>query len=141
MGLSMIDKLTNYLMPMEKVAQKEQLESVFDDARGRKLSNLHVHTNQAVKLKVLIVSKAKFDDVHTYADYLKANKTVLLNLAGIDQETQNAIKDFMNGVCYTLVGNVQRVADYVFIYTPSNVVIEKELYAYSVPAYVKPKLE
>lgn len=47
----------------------------------------------------------------------------------------------MNGVCYVLSGNVQRIADSVFIYTPPNVDIDKELYAYSVPAYVKPKSE
>ena len=141
MGLSMIDKLTNYLMPMEKVAQNEQLIGDIDDTHGRKPVNLYVHTNQSAKLKVLIVSPAKFDDVRMYADHLKANITVVVNLTSIEMDVQNSIRDFMNGVCYVLAGNVQRIADSVFIYTPVNVEIDKEIYAFSVPTYIKPKTE
>ena len=143
MGLSMIDKLTNYLIPMEKTTQKEQeqLVSEFDDVHGRKAVNLYVHTNLSEKLKVLIVSPAKMEDVRMYADHLKANIIVVVNLTCIEMDMQDTIKDFMNGVCYVLDGNVQRIADSVFIYTPVNVDIDKELYAYSVPTYVKPKLE
>jgi len=137
----MIDKLTNYLMPMEKVAQNEQLIGDIDDTHGRKPVNLYVHTNQSAKLKVLIVSPAKFDDVRMYADHLKANITVVVNLTSIEMDVQNSIRDFMNGVCYVLAGNVQRIADSVFIYTPVNVEIDKEIYAFSVPTYVKPKTE
>lgn len=141
MGLSVIDKLTNYLMPMEKVAQKEELVAEVDNNQGRKPVSLYVHTNQSAILKVLIVSPAKLDDMHMYADHLKANITVVINLTSIEIDKQNTIKDFMNGVCYVLDGNVQRIADAVFIYTPVNVDIDKELYAYSVPTYVKNKPE
>ena len=141
MGLSMLDKLTNYLMPMEKVAQKEEPVAEIHDNHGRKPVNLYVHTNQSAALKVLIVSPAKLDDMHMYADHLKANITVVINLTSIEMDMQNTIKDFMNGVCYVLDGNVQRIADSIFIYTPFNVDIDKELYAYSVPTYVKPKFE
>ena len=141
MGLSMIDKLTNYLNPMDKMEQKEQMVSEFDSNHVRKPVNLHLHTNQSKNLKVLIVSPAKFDDVRMYADHLKANITVVVNLSSIEIDLQDAIKDFMNGVCYVLDGNVQRIADSVFIYAPVNVQIDKELYAYSVPTYVKPKFD
>ena len=141
MGLSMIDKLTNYLNPMDKMAQTEQILSEFESAHKRKSVNLHVHTNQSGNLKVLIVSPVKFDDVRICADHLKANITVVVNLMSIELDMQDAIKDFMNGVCYILDGNVQRIADSVFIYTPVNVEIDKEIYAFSVPTYIKPKTE
>ncbi|WP_378956399.1 cell division protein SepF [Pelosinus sp. sgz500959] len=141
MALSMIDKLTNYLMPVEGVGHQEKQVEEVDTAQGSKLVSLSVHSNQSAKLKVLIVSAAKYDDVRKYADHLKANIAVVINLVGVDVDTQNAIKDFMNGVCYIVAGNVQRIADCVFMYTPADVDIEKELYAYSVPAYVKPKFE
>ena len=126
---------------MERMAQKEQLVTEFDGAHKRKPVNLYLHTNQSENLKVLIVSPAKFDDVRMYADHLKANITVVVNLTSIEKDMQDSIKDFMNGVCYILAGNVQRIADSVFIYAPVNVDIDKELYAYSVPTYVKPKFE
>lgn len=141
MALSMIDKLTNYLMPTEGVAQKEKPVVKADVVQESKVVSLSVHSNQSAKLKVLIVSVAKYDDVRKYADHLKANIAVVINLANVDVNVQHAIKDFMNGVCYVLAGNVQKVAESVFMYTPVDVDMEKELYAYSVPAYVKPKIE
>lgn len=141
MALSMIDKLTNYLMPVEEVTKKEQPVSDIDVTQGNKPVNLYVHSKQSAALKVLIVSSAKYDDVHMYADQLKANISVILNLTNLDMDMQCSIKDFMNGVCYVLSGNVQRIAEFVFIYAPANVDIDKQLYAYSVPTYVKPKFE
>lgn len=141
MALSMIDRLTNYLMPMEEVAKTEQPVSEKNAAHGRKPVNLYVHSNQSSTVKVLIVSPAKFDDVHVYANHLKENIIVVVNLTGLDVTTQQTIKDFMNGVCYVLDCNVQRVADFVFIYAPANIDIDKQLFAYSVPTYIKPKNE
>lgn len=139
MGLSLLDKLTNYLMPLEEVAT-EQGVSELDEARARKSLNLQVHTNGATFLTVMVASPAKYDDVCVYANHLKASVAVVINFTGVDMDMQYAIKDFMNGVCYVVAGNVQRIADSVFIYTPGHVDIEKELYAYSVPAYIKPKM-
>lgn len=141
MALSMLDKLTNYLMPTEEVVSKDKLVVGADATQGSKLVSLSVHSNQSSKLKVLIVSVAKYDDVRNYADHLKANIAVIINLAGVDVTAQESIKDFMNGACYVLSGNVQRVAESVIMYTPVGVDIGKELYAYSVPTYVKPKID
>lgn len=137
MALSMLDKLTNYLMPMEDVAKRNPSVVRSDAGYDNKPVNLHVHTNQAIALKIVIVSPGKYDDVRTYADHLKANVAVVINFVGVDLDMQYAIKDFMNGACYVLSGNVQRIADSVFMYAPSNVSVDKELYAFSVPTYVK----
>lgn len=139
MALGMLDKLTNYLLPTEETGAKKQRVLTSDTEYGVKPVNLQVHTNQAIALKMVVVSPAKYDDVCTYADHLKANMAVVINLTGVELDMQYAIKDFMNGVSYVLAGNVQRIADSVFIYTPANVEIDKELYAYSVPTYVKPR--
>jgi cell division inhibitor SepF len=140
MGLSLIDKLTNYLMPLEEVATEGQVISEMDAARSRRSMNLKVHSNESASLKVVVASPATYDDVCVYANHLKENVAVVINFAGVEIDMQHAIKDFMNGVCYVISGNVQRIADSVFIYVPGHVDIEKELYAYSVPAYIKPKI-
>ncbi len=140
MGLSLIDKLTNYLMPLEEVAAGGSVVSEMDTARARKSMNLQVHTSESMFLKVVVASPAKYDDVCIYANHLKENVAVVINFSGVELDMQHAIKDFMNGVCYVISGNVQRIADSVFMYVPGHVNIEKELYAYSVPAYIKPKI-
>lgn len=86
MGLSMLDKLTNYLMPITKVAQRTA-------GRGNQMTFMHVKRriymctqNQSTNFKFLIVSPVEFDDVRMYADSLKANKTVIVNLMGMDKD-------------------------------------------------------
>ena len=141
MALGMLDKLTNYLLPTEESGEKKQRVLVRDADYEVKPVNLQVHTNQSIALKMVVVSPAKYDDVRTYADHLKANIAVVMNLTGVEMDMQYAIKDFMNGVSYVLAANVQRIADSVFMYTPAHVGIDKELYAFSVPTYVKPRGE
>jgi len=140
MGLSLLDKLTNYLMPLEEVATQGNVVSEMDAARARRSMNLQIHTSESTSLKMVVASPATYDDVCVYANHLKENVAVVINFTDVAIDMQHAIKDFMNGVCYVVAGNVQRIADSVFIYTPGHVDIEKELYAYSVPAYSKPKI-
>jgi cell division inhibitor SepF len=140
MGLSLIDKLTNYLMPLEEVATQGNVVSEMDAARARRSMNLQIHTSESASLKMVVASPATYDDVCVYANHLKENVAVVINFTNVEIDMQHAIKDFMNGVCYVVAGNVQRIADSVFIYTPGHIDIEKELYAYSVPAYSKPKI-
>ncbi len=140
MGLSLIDKLTNYLMPLEEVATQGNGVSEMDAARARRSMNLHIHSSESNFLKMVVASPVTYDDVCIYANHLKENVAVIINFTNVEIDMQQAIKDFMNGVCYVVAGNVQRIADSVFIYTPGHVDIEKELYAYSVPAYSRPKI-
>jgi len=126
----LIHKLTNFLMPIEE-AETETTENI------RVKPNLTVHSNTNTELKVLIASPRTFDDAKKYADHLKAKETVIVNYEHVDVETQQRIGDFLNGVCYIMLGSVQRISENSMIYVPENVDIHKELYAYSIPTYVK----
>jgi cell division inhibitor SepF len=145
MALGLIDKLTNFLMPIEAAAEVENMQeqeperavSNLSALRARKTVNLRVHTQEAANLKVVIASPLQFEDVKMYADNLKSKISVVLNFEQVDEQTQRAIVDFLNGVCYVINGNVQRVSESILMYVPEHVDITKELYAYSVPTYVK----
>ena len=139
MALGLIDKLTNFLMPIEEVADigREQVVSELSAAQSRKTVNLRVHTQETAGLKVLIAAPTQYEDVTIYADNLKARVSVVVNFEHVDGDLQRAIVDFLNGVCYIIKGNVQRVSDEILMYVPENVDISKELYAFSIPTYTK----
>ncbi|MDR3590701.1 MAG: cell division protein SepF [Negativicutes bacterium] len=132
MALGLIDKLTNFLMPVEEAEPAEHISA------GDRRANLKVHTPAA--LKVFITAPQAFDDVKVCADCLKAHVAVLINFEDVDSVTQQRIGDFLGGVCVVTDGASQRVSDTVVLYVPSNVDINKEMYAYSVPTYTKRKL-
>ena len=131
-------------MPMddvpEKIVKEEPKESEVNELaalRAKKATHLKVHSSDQSALKVLVATPQRYDDAPLYADYLKANAVVLINFEAVDAMVQRSMIDFLNGVCYVINGNVQRVSDTILVYTPDRVDINKELFAYSVPAYSK----
>lgn len=133
-----IEKLTNFLMPVEEESDQQMLPTEQIGANDRR-AQFKVHSQAA--MKVYIASPQAFDDVKICADCLKANVAVLINFESVDASIQQRITDYLNGVCYVIGGVCQRVSEMVSIYAPASVDINKELYAYSVPSYVKRKKE
>ena len=131
MALGLIDKLTNFLMPVEDDAEKvSELPAVHE-----RKAHLKVHSVAA--LRVYIGSPASFDDVRYYADQLCANIAVIVNFDSVDDATQQRIADFLNGILYAVNGSAQRVSDTVQIYLPAGIEASKELFSYSVPTYIR----
>ena len=128
----LIYKLTNFLMPIEEV-EEQKTETKASKIRPA----LTVHSNTATELKMFIAVPRSFDDVQGFADHLNAKEAVIVNFEHVDKDTQQRIGDFLNGVCYTLSGAVQRLTETSMIYVPENVDISKELYAYAIPTYIK----
>jgi len=67
---------------------------------------------------------ATFEDARLAADGLKEGRQQIINLEKTPQEMAERIIDFLNGVTYALNGFVEKVGDRVYLFAPSNVVIE-----------------
>lgn len=67
-----------------------------------------------------VVSPSTFNDVQEVADNFKASQPVIVNLQGVDRDLSRRLIDFASGLCYGLEGNMERVADQVFLLTPSG---------------------
>lgn len=79
----------------------------------------------AIELKV--VRPESFNSVGQIADYLLNRCTVVLNLEATSKEVANRIVDFLNGVSYSIDGQIKAVANNTFIITPSNVSVSGEM--------------
>lgn len=139
---SLIDKLANVLMPEEEVEETERTRNTSEVCEKRAASIsvperplLTVHTNP--ELKMMVYMPESFDQANIIANALKSKEAVIVNFERVSDKEQRRLCDFLNGVCYILDGGVQRVSEMIVLYVPTNVEINKELCAYSVPAYVK----
>ena len=79
MAVGMLDKLTNYLMPMEEKPVKKQRAPENESDYGVKPVNLQVHTNQGVALKKMNTESRKalerfFDKVIYLETFVKVDK-------------------------------------------------------------------
>jgi cell division inhibitor SepF len=76
--------------------------------------------------RVHIVEPQGFNDAQEVGDRLKASQPVILNLQGLGRDLQRRLIDFSSGLAYAVGGSMQRVADQVFLLTPSNVEVSQE---------------
>jgi cell division inhibitor SepF len=82
--------------------------------------------SQPQAAKVHITTPVGFNDAQEIGDKLKANQPVIVNLQGIDRDLSRRLIDFSSGLTYGLGGAMERVAEQVFLLTPSNVEVSAE---------------
>ncbi len=89
--------------------------------------------------KVHVVAPSRFGDAKEIADVLKANRPVIVNLQVAERDLQRRMIDFCSGVTYALSGDMEKVADEVFLLAPTNVkVSEEERQRLQERGYVRP---
>jgi cell division inhibitor SepF len=76
--------------------------------------------------KVHIVAPSKFADAQEIGDRFKNGQPVIVNLQGNEPGLSRRMIDFCSGVTYALAGSMDKVADQVFLLTPSNVEVSAE---------------
>ncbi len=72
-------------------------------------------------LELKICKPQSFTEVGTIADHLMNHCTVVLNLETTTKETARRIVDFLNGVSYSMDGQIKPVANNTFVITPKTV--------------------
>jgi cell division inhibitor SepF len=76
--------------------------------------------------RVQVVAPTRFGDAKEIADFLKANRPVIVNLQVAERDLQRRMIDFCSGVTYALNGDMEKVADEVFLLAPTNVKVSDE---------------
>lgn len=80
----------------------------------------------AQNAKVHVIAPMRFPDAQEIGDRLKASQPVIVNLQAADRELSRRMIDFCSGAAYVLGGSMDKVADQVFLLTPSNVEVSAE---------------
>lgn len=91
-------------------------------------TNIVPMQNRTVKsitnaFKLVVIEPQSFDECSKLVDNLRSRKPVIVNLEKLDSDTARKIFDFLGGATYALNGNVQKVANNIFVFAPENVAI------------------
>jgi Uncharacterized protein conserved in bacteria len=136
--MNILNKMYSYIRG-EDFDEEEELEEITASEEPRKeLTNIatfrprrdnskivSIHTN--VQMQVVITYPCDVDDAASSCDYLKQNKTCIINLEGVERANAQRIADFLGGAAYAINGDIQRVSNDIFIVAPANVNITGEL--------------
>lgn len=72
-------------------------------------------------MEVCVIKPTSVEDAREITETLLANRTVVLNLEGLEVDVAQRIIDFTSGSCYAINGNLQKISHYIFIITPASV--------------------
>ena len=71
--------------------------------------------------EVCMFKPSNSDEACDIMDALLSDRTVVLNLEGINDEIAQKIIDTISGACYALNGNMVKISNYIFIVAPKSV--------------------
>ena len=72
-------------------------------------------------MEVCVIKPTSFDESREITETLLANRTVVLNVEGLDVDIAQRIIDFASGSCFAINGNLQKISNHIFIITPESV--------------------
>jgi len=91
------------------------------DNRVLPMQNKNITPNATNQFKMVVIEPKGFDECPKLVDNLKARKPVIINLEKVESDTARKMFDFLSGATYALNGNVQKVANNIFLFAPENV--------------------
>ena len=92
-----------------------------DEPRRRRAPVFSLHTNRS--MEIVVLEPRSFDEARAGADHLKSRRPVIVNLKDTDRDLAKRIVDFTCGVTYAVDGQMQRIGDEIFLFTPSTVTV------------------
>lgn len=81
-------------------------------------------------MEVCVIKPTTFDESREITETLLANRTVVLNVEGLDVDIAQRIIDFTSGSCFAINGNLQKISNYIFIITPESVDISGDFQSF-----------
>jgi cell division inhibitor SepF len=72
------------------------------------------------------VVPAAFNDAQDVGDHFKAGQPVAMDLSGVDRELARRLIDFCSGLCYSMNGRMERVANQRYLIVPEGVEVSDE---------------
>lgn len=113
----------------QQAQDEEALDEEALDDKGKRTSQPKVtpiHRTVTKKMpgtgmEVCVIKPTSVEDAREITETLLANRTVVLNLEGLDVDIAQRIIDFTSGSCFAISGNLQKISHYIFIITPASV--------------------
>lgn len=122
----------NFFKKNKKLDYDDDEEDFFDEKPSRSNANSKVTpmrppVRRGAGMEVCVIKPTAVDDAREITETLLSGRTVILNLEGIDLEIAQRIIDFTSGATFAINGNLQKISNYIFLVTPTNVDISGDL--------------
>ncbi|NMB01185.1 MAG: cell division protein SepF [Firmicutes bacterium] len=114
------------VVPLRRERVKRQSAEVRTQSRPALVG---LSGGQNAQNKMYILEPRAFADVKEYVVLLKGRKSLIVRLHHVDKAEAQRIVDFLSGTTHALEGNMRKLGETIFCFTPSSVAIEGDLEA------------
>lgn len=117
----------------EKDTYEDDLDLPSEKSSGRSANKITPMRQPASRprgganMEVCVVKPSTVEDSREITETLLDGRTVILNLEGLHSEIAQRIIDFTSGAAFAISGNLQKISNYIFLVTPTNVDISGDL--------------
>lgn len=94
---------------------------------NNKITQMRQPVRKGATMEVCVIKPSTVDEAREITETLLSGRTVILNLEGLDLEVAQRIIDFTSGATFAINGNLQKISNYIFLVTPSNIDISGDL--------------
>jgi len=105
---------------MDQKSSYQTSRSESKDVKNPAGQNRSTSQNTA-PFKLVVIEPKAFDECPKLVDSLKNKRPVIINLEKLESDAARKIFDFLSGATYALNGNVQKIANNIFVFAPENV--------------------
>jgi cell division inhibitor SepF len=104
--------------------EDEPISSAVIQTEKQPQPTIHPIQNQLTKFEIRIAFPKTYDDSVNIATHLQHKRAVLVHLKYLDPSTCKRLIDFLCGTVYAMSGNMKKVSDQLFIFSPKHTLIE-----------------
>lgn len=107
----------------------EDEDDYFEEKKSSnsKITPMRQPARRGATMEVCVIKPSTVDEAREITETLLSGRTVILNLEGLDLEIAQRIIDFTSGATFAINGNLQKISNYIFLVTPTNVDISGDL--------------
>ncbi|MBO5564098.1 MAG: cell division protein SepF [Lachnospiraceae bacterium] len=121
--------------PAPSLFRRDRTPAAEEDRTERKMaektsySSARASRRSVAGMEVCVIKPTSVEEARELTDTLLENRTVVLNLEGLDVDIAQRIIDFTSGSCYAIRGNLMKISHYIFVVTPESVDISGDITA------------
>lgn len=114
--------------PKKSLLKKNHTEDSYEEKKMiNKVTPMRQSSRKGTNMEVCVIKPTAVDEAREIIETLLSGRTVILNLEGLDIEIAQRIIDFSSGASFAINGNLQKISNYIFLVTPTNVDISGDL--------------
>ena len=104
--------------------EEQQSSEIIHDVSLVKPNIHNLNSTQKPNCEIRISYPKVYEDSVNIASHLQNNRAVIVNLQYLDPSTSKRLIDFLCGTAYAMSGNMKKVNDHIFIFSPQQILIE-----------------